>query len=137
MLSGPLAVLAWLVSLAVTITIVPLDELSRTGNGFDGPFVLASATILRAIVVTAVSSRTEHLRREAMLARRLDSVLDITERLATTHDRATLLRAIVDETLRGLDADATVLRLVQRRAARGGRMGRHGRRNRGPPARLR
>jgi diguanylate cyclase (GGDEF)-like protein len=111
-LSGPLAAVAWLASLAVTIAIVPFAELSRTGNGFDAPFVLASAMVLRAIVVAAVSSRTGHLRREAMLARRLDSVLKIAERLAATHDRATLLRAIVDETHRGIDADATVLRLV-------------------------
>jgi diguanylate cyclase (GGDEF)-like protein len=112
-LSGPLAAAAWLASLVVTVTIVPVAELSRIGNGVDAPFVLVSATILRAIVVTAVSSRTDHLHREAMLARRLDSVLEITERLANTHDRATLLRAIVDETMRGLDADATVLRLVK------------------------
>ncbi len=112
-LTGPLVAVAWLACLVVTITIVPVAELSRVGNGFDAPFVLISATILRAIVVTAVSSRTDHLHREAMLARRLDSVLEITERLANTHDRATLLRAIVDETLRGLDADATVLRLVK------------------------
>jgi diguanylate cyclase (GGDEF)-like protein len=112
-LSGPLAALAWLASLVVTIGIVPLADLYRTGYGLDAPFVLASALLLRVIVVAAVSSRTDHLRREALLARRLDSVLDITERLATTHDRATLLRAIVDETLRGLEADATVLRLVQ------------------------
>jgi diguanylate cyclase (GGDEF)-like protein len=112
-LSGPLAAAAWLASFVVTISMVPVAELSRIGNGVDAPFVLVSATILRAIVVTAVSSRTDHLHREAMLARRLDSVLEITERLANTHDRATLLRAIVDETLRGLEADATVLRLVQ------------------------
>ena len=112
-LSGPLAAVAWLVSLAVTIAIVPFAELSRTGNGFDAPFVLASAMVLRAIVVAAVSTRTGHLRREAMLAVRLDSVLQIAERLAATHDRAVLLRAIVDETRRGIAADATVLRLVQ------------------------
>ncbi len=112
-LSGPLAALAWLACLVATIALVPVAELARTGNGFDAPFVLVSATILRAIVVTAVSSRTDHLNREAMLARRLDSVLEITERLANTHDRATLLRAIVDETMRGLDADAIILRLVQ------------------------
>ena len=62
-----------------------------------------------------------------MLARRLDSVLEIAERLATTHDRAALLRAIVDETHRGLDADATVLRLVHERPARGRRLGGDGR----------
>ena len=111
-LSGPLAAAAWLVSLAVTIAIIPLADLSRTGNGFDAPFVLASAVVLRVIVVAAVSVRTDHFRREAMLARRLDSVLQIAQRLATTLDRTTLLRAIVDETHRGIGADATVLRLV-------------------------
>jgi diguanylate cyclase (GGDEF)-like protein len=111
-LSGPLAVVAWTISLALTVSIVPLAELPRFDNGLGAPFVLLSAMILRGIVVAAVSSRTVHLRREALLARRLDSVLEITERLAVTRDRAMLLRAIVDETLRGLDADATVLRLV-------------------------
>ncbi len=112
-LSGPLTALAWLACLVATVVIVPAAELGQSGNGFHAQLILMSATILRAIVVTAVSSRTDHLRRLAMLARRLDSVLEITERLANTHDRATLLRSIVDETLHGLDADATVLRLVR------------------------
>jgi len=111
-LSGPLAAAAWLASLAVTVAIIPFADLSRTGNGFDAPFVLASALVLRVIVVAAVSVRTDHFRREAMLARRLDSVLQIAQRLATTLDRTALLRAIVDETHRGIGADATVLRLV-------------------------
>jgi diguanylate cyclase (GGDEF)-like protein len=111
-LSGPLAAAAWLASLAVTVAIIPFADLSRTGNGFDAPLVLASAVVLRVIVVAAVSVRTDHFRREAMLARRLDSVLQIAQRLATTLDRTALLRAIVDETHRGIGADATVLRLV-------------------------
>ena len=40
-LTGPMAAVAWLACLVVTITIVPVAELSRVGNGFDAPFVLA------------------------------------------------------------------------------------------------
>jgi GAF domain-containing protein len=48
-----------------------------------------------------------------ILAVRFARILDIAERLAETHDRPELLRAIVDEAARGLDADATVLRLLR------------------------
>ena len=42
---------------------------------------------------------------EAELAERLDTVLNIAERLAATHDRHELLRTIVDETRRALRVD--------------------------------
>ena len=112
-LSGPQAVVAWLASLAITAVVVPVAEMLPAGTAHEVSLTLIRAFVLRAIVVAAVSSRTVHLHREAVLARRLDSVLDIAERLATMHDRSALLRAIVDEALRGLDADATVLRLLR------------------------
>ena len=49
----------------------------------------------------------------SVLADRFARILDIAERLAETHDRPELLRAIVDEAARGLEADATVLRLLR------------------------
>jgi diguanylate cyclase (GGDEF)-like protein len=48
-----------------------------------------------------------------VLADRYARILDIAERLAETHDREALLRAIVDEAAVGLEADATVLRLLR------------------------
>ena len=50
---------------------------------------------------------------EAELAERLDTVLGIAERLATSHDREELFRMIVDETKRALRADATTIRILQ------------------------
>ncbi len=50
---------------------------------------------------------------EAELAERLDTVLGIAERLATSHDRHDLFRTIVDETKRALRADATTIRILQ------------------------
>jgi diguanylate cyclase (GGDEF)-like protein len=52
-------------------------------------------------------------RSDSVLADRFARILDIAERLAETHDRTELLRAIVDEAAVGLDADATVLRLLR------------------------
>lgn len=60
------------------------------------------------------SSRPAARRRSgSVLADRYARILDIAERLAETHDRAELLRAIVDEAAVGLDADATVVRLLR------------------------
>ena len=50
---------------------------------------------------------------EAELAERLDTVLGIAERLATSHDRQDLFRTIVDETKRALRADATTIRILE------------------------
>src|SRR5262245_28435170 len=50
---------------------------------------------------------------EAELAERLDTVLAIVGRLAASHDRAELVRMIVDETRRVLHVDATVIRALR------------------------
>ncbi len=50
---------------------------------------------------------------EAELAESLDSVLGIVGRLAASHDRAELVRMIVDETKRALRVDATSIRLLR------------------------
>jgi diguanylate cyclase (GGDEF)-like protein len=50
---------------------------------------------------------------EIELAERLDSVLGIAERLASSHDRQELFRTIVDETRRALRADCTTIRILQ------------------------
>jgi diguanylate cyclase (GGDEF)-like protein len=52
-------------------------------------------------------------RSSGVLADRFARVLEIAERLAETHDRQALLRAIVHEAVVGLGADATVLRLLR------------------------
>ena len=49
---------------------------------------------------------------EIELAERLDSVLGIAERLASSHDRQELFRTIVDETRRALRADCTTIRIL-------------------------
>ena len=49
---------------------------------------------------------------EAELAERLDTVLNIAERLAATHDRRELFRTIVDETRRALRVDYVTIRIV-------------------------
>jgi len=50
---------------------------------------------------------------EAELAESLDTVLGIVGRLAASHDRAELVRMIVDETKRALRVDATTIRLLR------------------------
>jgi diguanylate cyclase (GGDEF)-like protein len=50
---------------------------------------------------------------EAQLAESLDTVLGIVGRLAASHDRAELVRLIVDETKRALHVDATTIRLAR------------------------
>ncbi|HEX6867439.1 MAG TPA: hypothetical protein VF119_01475, partial [Candidatus Limnocylindrales bacterium] len=50
---------------------------------------------------------------EAELAESLDTVLRIVGRLAASHDRAELVRMIVDETKDALRADATTFRLMR------------------------
>jgi diguanylate cyclase (GGDEF)-like protein len=50
---------------------------------------------------------------EAELAERLDTVLNIAERLAATHDRREVFRTIVDETRRALRVDYVTIRLVE------------------------
>jgi len=50
---------------------------------------------------------------EADLAERLDTVLNIAERLAATHDRHELFRTIVDETRRALRVDYVTIRIVE------------------------
>ena len=50
---------------------------------------------------------------EAELAERLDTVLNIAERLAATHDRSQLFRTIVDETRRTLPADSVTIRVLE------------------------
>ena len=79
----------------------------------DATVIVAAAVAVRIVVVAAVLNRTTHLRREAELAERLDAVLAIAGRLATTHERQPLFNAIVDEALRVLGADTTVLRIAR------------------------
>jgi diguanylate cyclase (GGDEF)-like protein len=50
---------------------------------------------------------------ESELAERLDSVLGIAERLASSHDRAELFRTIVDETKRALRVDHVSIRILR------------------------
>ena len=69
---------------------------------------------------------------EAELAERLDSVLGIAERLATSHDREELFRTIVDETKRALAGRRHHDPHPARRPPRGRGLGRPVRRRRAP-----
>ena len=114
-LPGRLLIVAWLVSVAMTAVLVPggLATVTHLGDPLGLPYILASGIALRLIVVAAVASRTDHIRRETQLAQQFEGVLAITERLAATRNRETLFQAIVDEALRAMDADATVLRIAR------------------------
>ncbi len=57
--------------------------------------------------------RRRTTRLEAELAERLDTVLNIAERLAATHDRREVFRTIVDETRRALRVDYVTIRVVE------------------------
>ena len=65
-----------------------------------------------APVESRTASRPDTRALEIELAERLDSVLGIAERLASSHDRQDLFRTIVDETSRALRADATTIRIL-------------------------
>jgi diguanylate cyclase (GGDEF)-like protein len=65
-----------------------------------------------APVESRTASRPDTRALEIELAERLDSVLGIAERLASSHDRQDLFRTIVDETRRALRADATTIRIL-------------------------
>ena len=78
------------------------------GNGSAG----GSSSTTRIAPVPRAEQRPA-MSLEAELAERLDTVLGIAERLATSHDREELFRTIVDETKRVLRADVTTIRILQ------------------------
>ena len=61
----------------------------------------------------AAAGSSPHADLESELAKRLDSVLEIAERLAATHDRQDLFRTIVDETKRALRVDYVTIRILR------------------------
>ena len=61
----------------------------------------------------AASSNGFSDRHQSELAERLDTILNITERLAATHDRDALFRTVVDETRRALRVDYVTIRVVE------------------------
>src|SRR3989442_4564634 len=86
----------------------------RTNPVTADPVAPATARGRAPVIRPTRSSRPPVRRRSgSVLADRFARILDIAERLAETHDRPELLRAIVDEAANGLDADATVLRLLR------------------------
>ncbi len=92
----------------------PFTTRERTANV--GPSIwkrlLGSAAPGSALPLPPVASRAGQSL-EAELAERLDTVLGIAERLATSHDSQELFRTIVDETKRALRADATTIRILE------------------------
>jgi len=88
---------------------------ARRTNPVTADPVAPAATRGRAPATRPIRSSRPPVRGRpgSVLADRFARILDIAERLAETHDRPALLRAIVDEAASGLDADATVLRLLR------------------------
>jgi diguanylate cyclase (GGDEF)-like protein len=115
LLSGRLALLSVGLGVGIAAALLPPGAADAPWHlaPLEVPGIVISAIVLRAIVVLAVASRTRHLRAESSLEKRFEGVLGVSVRLTTTHEREALLHAIVDEALRGLDADATVLRIVR------------------------
>jgi diguanylate cyclase (GGDEF)-like protein len=78
----------------------------------------AKPSLFRRLLSTdapTVAGTAEHPRPglESELAERLDSVLGIAERLASSHDRTELFRTIVDETKRALRVDYVSIRILR------------------------
>jgi len=74
--------------------------------------VHATVEVRHPMPLAAASAGAGSRSLEAELAERLDSVLGIAERLASSHDREELFRTIVDETKRALRADVTTIRIL-------------------------
>jgi diguanylate cyclase (GGDEF)-like protein len=109
LLPGALAVVAWGGAIALTLAVIPLSELALVGVGgvFDGPYIIASAAVLRALVVLAVTTRSDQLRSEALLARQRAAQLGVLQAASGRLSRASGIeavgRAIVEETRRIID----------------------------------
>jgi diguanylate cyclase (GGDEF)-like protein len=82
------------------------------GGAGAGPLPATAADPAAPDAVAPASVHRAH-DREAELAARLDTVLEIAARLASSHDRRELFRMIVDESRRALRADATTIRVVR------------------------
>ena len=83
------------------------------GLDHDAPMLRPSIfqRILAGVPTAPIGPNDPHL--ESELAERLDTVLGIAERLASSHDREELFRTIVDETRRALRVDFVTIRVLQ------------------------
>jgi diguanylate cyclase (GGDEF)-like protein len=75
--------------------------------------LLVAALALRAAMVRAAAAADSQAVQEAQLTDRLEAVLEIAERLTTTLDRDEILRTIVTEVNRALEADGTTIRILE------------------------
>ncbi len=83
--------------------------------GLDGGAPVLRPSIFRGMLagVPAVPIAPTIQNLESELAERLDTVLGIAERLASSHDREELFRTIVDETRRALRVDYVTIRILR------------------------
>jgi|GEM_PF-1169024 len=102
-------VLATLVPTALDRVVWTLDD---AGIVAELAVLLVAALTLRAAMVRAAASADGQAAQEALLSDRLEAVLGIAERLTTTLDRDAILRTIVTEVNRALDADGTTIRIL-------------------------
>ena len=95
---------------------IPHDPASEPGS--DADLALTRPSLYRRLLggsgaFSDALTADSHDSPETQLAERLDTILNIAERLAATHDRAELFRTIVDESLRALQVDHVTIRVVE------------------------
>ena len=83
------------------------------GDGSARPSLVAPSLSEEVDQAPDAAGSAPHADLESELAKRLDSVLGIAERLAATHDRQDLFRTIVDETKRALRVDYVTIRILR------------------------
>jgi diguanylate cyclase (GGDEF)-like protein len=83
------------------------------GDGSTRPSLVAQSIPQEVDEAPDAAGPSPHADLESELAKRLDSVLGIAERLAATHDRQDLFRTIVDETKRALRVDYVTIRILR------------------------
>ncbi len=74
--------------------------------------LIVAAIALRAAILRAAAATARQAAHEVLVTDRLQAVLGIAERLTTTLDRDAILRTIVTEVHRALDAEGTTIRIL-------------------------
>ncbi|HEX5015799.1 MAG TPA: sensor domain-containing diguanylate cyclase [Candidatus Limnocylindrales bacterium] len=108
LLSGGLAAIVWSIGLTATLVLLgPVDAAAASSEIAQALIIVGSAVSLRAVVVLAVTSRTDALNDEARLAEQRAAQLSVLQAASARLSRANgvdaIGRAIVEETRRIID----------------------------------
>ena len=108
LLSGGLAAIVWSIGLTATLVVLgPVDAAAASSEIAQALIIVASAVSLRAVVILAVTSRTDALNDEARLAEQRAAQLSVLQaasaRLSRANGVEAIGRAIVEETRRFID----------------------------------